>query len=57
MQAGASARAEELLAEADGLDRISGWMDDATARPLTLKQMHYDAHAAKRRRRPGPDGA
>jgi hypothetical protein len=59
LQAHRSERAEELNMEADTLERAAEWMGDpdpGLASPSMLKMMHYDSHAARRRRHaaPGP---
>lgn len=63
LHAARSPRADELNAEAVTLEDAAAWMDgtDPGARPPSalLKKMHYDSHAARRRRHgpkgPGPD--
>ncbi|MBA3956456.1 MAG: VWA domain-containing protein [Acidimicrobiia bacterium] len=49
-----SAKADELLAEADMLDGTGGLLASATYDATTRKRLHYDAYRARRRREPGP---
>jgi hypothetical protein len=55
--AAGSARADELALEAETLERAAGWMGDidpgGPMSPALLKTMHYDSHAARRRRHGG----
>jgi Ca-activated chloride channel family protein len=59
-RAAGSSRAEELLAEAESLDRAARWLGESDPAgpppPTALKAMHYDSHAARRRRGRGPKG-
>jgi len=48
-----SAKADELLAEADMLDGTGGLLASATYDATTRKRLHYDAYRARRRREPG----
>lgn len=58
-----SSRAEELVTEADSLDRAARWIGDADPMrpppPAAFKAMHYDSYSTRRRRRGGggPKGA
>ena len=53
-----SSRAHELRFEAETLERAAEWIDgsDPMAAPQSalFKQMHYDSHSARHRRRGGP---
>jgi Ca-activated chloride channel family protein len=53
LNAPGSAKADELLAEADMLDGTGALLASASYDATTRKRLHYDAYRARRRREPG----